>query len=110
VATEVKSGDADYARLLAKWEANGSAATFEEYGDFGGRMWRAINRETAPTFLLKAAAGPTDPGLTKPTNLGWYPTSGYEVEMHDTGLRILSGKEENDLRIKMRGFPKDTTV
>lgn len=108
-ATEVRTGDADYARLVAKWEEEGQASSFEEIGRFGGRLWKILRDGDEVTFLLHAAAGPTDPGQDKP--IGWEPTSGYFVEMADTGLRIREGPGgENDLRFKMCGFPKDTTI
>lgn len=106
--TEIREGETDYARLFAKWEVNGQSATFEEYGEFGGRMWRAINRGNTPTFLLLAAAGPTDPGYDRAI---WAPTSGYEVEMADTGLCLAEGPGgPGDLRLSMRRFPRDTTI
>ena len=106
--TEVREGESDYARLFAKWEVNGKSATFEEYGEHGGRMWRVLNRDTTPVFLLHAAAGPTDPGHDKAI---WAPTSGYEVEMADTGLRLTEGPGgPGDLRLSMRRFPRDVTI
>jgi len=109
--TEIRPGHTDHDRLTTEWERNGQSSTFEEIGEFGGRRWQAINREAeeGPTFLLDAAAGPTDPGHDKP--VGWKPTKGYEVEMtHDPGLQIIEGPEAYTFRLKMRRQPKDVTV
>lgn len=109
--TEVRSGHADYDRLYAEWERNGGSAYFEEIGEHGGRRWQAINRDDAsgPTFLLDAAAGPTDPGYDKP--VGWFPRKGYEIEMvHDSGLQVIEGPEAYAFRLRMRRQPKDVTV
>ena len=109
MATEVREGDVDYSRLLAVWNENGQSTTFEELGEFGGRMWRCVRDGDNVFFLLSAAAGPTEPGSDKP--IGWVARTGYEATMHDTGLRISQGPGgEGDRRFTMRPFPKDTTI
>lgn len=109
MATEVREGDEDYSRLVSTWNENGQSKTFEEIGELGGKMWRAIHDCDTLIFLLVAAAGPTDPGPDKP--IGWVARTGYEATMYDTGLHIRQGPGgEGDRRFKMRPFPKDTTI
>ena len=110
----VSSGDSGYSTLHAKWVKEGSPwGSFDELGEFGGRMWRVRRDDSGePQFLLCAAAGPTDPGLNKDAeNWDWgAQTTGFLVEMRDTGLEIEEGVDEGDVKISFEPWPRDETV
>jgi len=86
----------------------------ERMGEFGGELWRIlIADDGTPTFLLHAAAGPTDPGYDKDPEWDWAAQqTGYIVEMNDSGIEIHDGKSghENDFILKMNPFPLDEDV
>ena len=112
-------GDDGYETRYDKWVLEGSpSGCFERIGSFGGERWLVHDRANAdgPTFLLDAAAGPTSTGYNETMeafkSAEWPgPTTGYEVEMKDAGLRFLEGPGgPGDLIIKVRRQPRDTTV
>jgi len=109
-------GSDGYTDLHAKWVKEGSPFQFDEIGSYGGRLWKIHDRDNddGPTFLLIAAAGPTDSGYDVDTeeykSADWEPSSGYEVEMQDNGLRFLRGDAENDFKIAFKSLPRDVTV
>jgi hypothetical protein len=108
--TEIRPGQEEHERLVQVWEKNGRSASFDEIGEFGGRLWQVIDRDNpeGPTFLLDAAAGPTDAGNDKPVE--WMPRRGYEIEMvKKPGLQVIE-LGDGAFRLKMRKFPKDTDV
>ena len=111
----VELGDSDYTRLHARWVLEGSPnGNFEDTGEWGGRLWlvRYMDGASDPTFFLRAAAGPTDPGLDKVADWDWGAQSnGYEVEMQRMGLQFTEGPGgPGDMRIAMKDFPCDETV
>lgn len=110
--TVVATGDAGYDTLLAKWQDEGSPSTFERYGEQGGEFWRVVTDDArTPTFLLRYAAGPTDPGYNKNTDTwAWgAQRSGYIVEMLDTGLEFTV-TPLGRLDIEMERPPLDESV
>lgn len=107
----IKSGDDGYTALHTRWVREGSpSGSFEELGEFGGRFWRVRRDDSGePEFLLRASAGPTDPGLNK--DVEWKATSGYIIDMNDTGLVLEEGPGgKGDLKISFEPFPYDETV
>jgi len=81
-------GDDGYDRIRALWVSEGSAASFEEIGTFGGRIWRAIGwkRETYPQFALAVSDGPTSLDTSDDQEtVGRVTSSGYLEEMLKTG-------------------------
>ena len=75
-------GDDDYDDLYAVWVAEGSPATFDRIGLFGGEEWYALGwqRETYPAFLLSHADGPTELSTSD--------------DMDETGLILKKGYSE----------------
>jgi len=110
MTVKVSSGDDGYTTLYDHWVKEGSpSGTMERIGLHGGELWTIrIDASGTPTFFLHAAAGPTDPGEDK--DVEWVPTSGYLVEMADTGMKMPEPKEEGDFRLGMKGFPLDESV
>ena len=111
----VTASDAGYATLLSKWQDEGSPnGTFERLGDHGGELWRVGEDEDGATmFLLRAAAGPTDPGYDyDPEAWRWgEQKTGYLVEMYIAGgLEVTEGAMDNDLQIDIEEMPLDETV
>ena len=110
--TTVESGDDGYSTLQTKWLSEGSPSQFERIGEHGGELWRVIlDDDGTPTFLLRYAAGPTDPGYNKSTDTWRWGAqrSGYIVEMLDTGLKF-SERQPGDLMIEMERPPLDESV
>ena len=114
MSVTVSPSDVGYATLYDHWVSEGSPTrSVERLGEHGGELWRILIEAGIPTFLLHAAAGPTDPGYSKTHYWDWASQSqGYIVEMNDSGIRIEDGKSghENDFQIKRNAFPKDETV
>jgi len=110
MTVKVESGDEGYTTLYDHWIKEGSpTGTMERAGNHGGELWtiRFVGG-SLPTFYLHAAAGPTDLGLNK--DVEWVATSGYLVEMADTGMKMPPPREEGDFQLGMRGFPLDESV
>lgn len=112
---EYRPGDEGYDRIHTLWVAEGSAGQFEERGSFGYRRWSVIDRgnSSGPTFLLRAAAGPTDSGYDEDTGefkstLWKGPRTGSEVENRDVGINMRWGPK--GWRISMKSPPKDLSI
>lgn len=90
--TTYEHGDDGYDDLHAVWVAEGSPATFDEIGLFGGREWCALGwkRETYPVFLLSHADGPTELDTSDDMDkTGHITKKGYaETRGKDGGLNI----------------------
>ena len=113
MTVKVQSGDDGYTTLYDHWVKEGSpTGTMERIGAHGGELWVIrIGSDGSPTFFLRAAAGPTDPGNDKDTSWDWgEQRSGYLVEMADTGLDMPDPVDDGDFRLRMRGFPLDEDV
>ena len=95
----------------ARWVREGSPnGQFDELGTFGGRLWRVrVDDDGNTTFLLRAIAGPTDPGYNKPAEDWQWGQSGrgFEVEMafKGGGMVFREGAHPNDLVIDTEPIP-----
>lgn len=114
MTVKVQSGNEGYTTLYDHWVDEGSpTGIMERTGTYGGELWtiRFVGGASVPTFYLRAAAGPTDPGNDKDIEWDWAAQrSGYLVEMADTGMTMPEPRQEGDLRLGMRDFPLDEDV
>jgi hypothetical protein len=115
VAVALSPGDTGYTSVYARWVREGSPnGVFDEYGEFGGRLWRVRTNDAGePTFLLRAVAGPTDPGYDKdPETWQWGQSGrGFLVEMWESGgMKIREGPHENELIIETEALPYDESA
>jgi len=90
--TTYTHGDSGYDDLHADWIKEGSPATFEIIGLFGGQCWHALGwkRETYPAFLLCWSDGPTELDTTDDMDYtGRILKKGYdETRPKDGGLNF----------------------
>lgn len=116
MSVTVSPGDDGYSTLLEHWQLNGSPnRTMDRLGEHGGELWRILDASSGtPTFLLRAAAGPTDPGNDKEDyEWDWAAQgTGFIIEMNDSGIKVEDGRSghENDFQIKRNPLPLDETV
>ena len=109
--------DSTYTALHAKWVSEGSPWQFEELGSFGYRRWciHVTDDEDNPTFLLMAAAGPTETGYDEDSeefvrSERWPgPRKGSTVELKDSGLEAREGSKGSHW-FKMHPQPRDTSI
>ena len=103
-------GDEGYDVLHAVWIAEGSSATIDRIGLFGGQEWYALGwkRETYPTFLLAHADGPTELDTSDDMdNAGRVLKKGYsETRGKDGGLNIKF-RPRHGWRIRTRSVHKE---